>query len=290
MGPAPAAAGRRPNILVIVVDQLRFPQWFGPIPASRPGLPPNLERLRPGAVSFASHYTASNDCTPARSTLLTGLYTHQTGCMITGGSTLDPGFPTWGTMLREHGYQHLLVRQVAPHPPRQQVDASSGRGRARALRLRGRHLPLARRRARPGLAVDPQIADQFAEWFAARGRRRALVHDRLVRQPARHRLVVRVERPRPGRGAGARRDRAALPPNFETPELLIERNKPRLQRSLQDTAAASFGPVPFTGPEVAEAWLPFLDLYVKLQREVDRHIGRVLRRARKPPARWRRTR
>ena len=24
--------------------------------------------------------------------------------MITGGSTLDPGFPTWGTMLREHGY------------------------------------------------------------------------------------------------------------------------------------------------------------------------------------------
>ena len=86
-----------------MVDQLRFPQWLGAGPGG-PSLPPNLRRLRKGAVSFARHYTASNDCTPARAALLTGLYTHQTGCMITGGSTLDPGFPTWGTMLREHGY------------------------------------------------------------------------------------------------------------------------------------------------------------------------------------------
>ncbi|HYM55112.1 MAG TPA: sulfatase-like hydrolase/transferase, partial [Solirubrobacteraceae bacterium] len=99
----PSSRSARPNILVILVDQLRFPQWFGPT-AGGAGLTPNLRRLRHGAVSFARHYTASNDCTPARSALLTGLYTHQTGCMITGGSTLDPGFPTWGTMLREHGY------------------------------------------------------------------------------------------------------------------------------------------------------------------------------------------
>ena len=57
---------------------------------------PNLARIRNGGVSFADHYTASNDCTPARSALLTGLYTHQTGCLITGGSTLDPGFPDVG--------------------------------------------------------------------------------------------------------------------------------------------------------------------------------------------------
>ena len=74
----------------------------------------------------------------------------------------------------------------------------------------------------------------------------------------------------------AQRTVRRLPPNFETPELLIERNKPRLQRSLQDTAAASFGPVPFTGPEVVPIWLAFLDLYAKLQREVDRHVGAVL--------------
>ncbi|MFZ1926392.1 MAG: sulfatase-like hydrolase/transferase, partial [Solirubrobacteraceae bacterium] len=101
----PASTVKRPNILVIMVDQLRFPQWFGPIPGGGVSLPPNLQRLRQGAVSFGRHYTVSNDCTPSRSAMLTGLYTHQTGCMITGGSTLDPGFPTWGTMLREHGYQ-----------------------------------------------------------------------------------------------------------------------------------------------------------------------------------------
>ena len=68
-----------------------------------------------------------------------------------------------------------------------------------------------------------------------------------------------------------------MPPNFETPEELIARHKPRLQRSLQETSAQAFGPVPFTGPRVRPTWLPFLDLYVKLQHEVDGHIGRVLR-------------
>ena len=101
-GPPPGSS-QQPNILVIVVDQLRYPMWFSAAQGAL-GFAPNLQRLRSGAVSFARHYTASNDCTPARSTLLTGLYTHQTGCMITGGSTLDPGFPTWGSMLREHGY------------------------------------------------------------------------------------------------------------------------------------------------------------------------------------------
>ena len=35
--------------------------------------------------------------------------------------------------------------------------------------------------------------------------------------------------------------------------------------------------MPFTGPEADGKWLKFLDLYMKLQREVDRHIGHVLR-------------
>ena len=56
----------------------------------------------------------------------------------------------------------------------------------------------------------------------------------------------------------------------------MARNKPVLQRSLQDTAAASFGPVPYEGPEAAQLWMQFLNLYGKLQREVDVHIGQVL--------------
>ena len=38
----------------------------------------------------------------------------------------------------------------------------------------------------------------------------------------------------------------------------------------------SFGEVPFSGANLEAAWLPFLDLYAKLQLEVDRHVGHVL--------------
>ena len=217
---------------MILVDQLRFPQWFSPAPRRSVGLPPNLQRLRQGAVSFARHYTASNDCTPARAALLTGLYTHQTGCMITGGSTLDPGFPTWGTMLREHGY-HTRWSASGTSP----TTTTAGRqpranGALERYGFAGGTYPSPDGAPGQGWRVDPRIARQFADWFADGGRRRAVVHDRLVRQPARHRLVVRVERPRPRRGARAPRMVQRLPPNFETPELLLERRKPRLQRSL----------------------------------------------------------
>ncbi len=270
-----AVRAKRPNILVIVVDQLRTPQWFSTA-AIGMGLPPNLQRLRQGAVSFGRHYTASNDCTPARSALLTGLYTQQTGCMITGGSTLDPGFPTWGTMLREHGYHtwwygkwHLTHRdnRWTPGPGGEALERYG---------FSGGTFPSPDGGPGQGWRVDPHIARQFKDWFAHEGGSEPWCttvsfvnpHDIAWWYRWSDRVPPEVESPHVvGR----------LPPNFETPELLIERNKPLLQRSLQDTAAASFGPVPFTGPEVIPTWLPFLDLYMKLQREVDKHIGHVLR-------------
>jgi hypothetical protein len=68
----------------------------------------------------------------------------------------------------------------------------------------------------------------------------------------------------------------ALPPNFETPAQLLARGKPAVQRSLQDTAAQSFGAVPFTGPDVETSWAPLLDLYASLQNQVDLQVGAVL--------------
>ncbi|HEY2282750.1 MAG TPA: sulfatase-like hydrolase/transferase [Solirubrobacteraceae bacterium] len=265
---------RAPNILVIVVDQLRFPQWFGVGPAG-PGLPPNLQRLRRDGVSFARHYTASNDCTPARAALLTGLYTHQTGCMITGGSTLDPGFPTWGSMLREYGYHaHWYGKWHLTHGDNKWDPARGSRALER-YGFAGGTYPSPDGAPGQGWHVDPHVAGQFEQWFSTVGESKpwcttvsfvnphdiAWWYDWSNRVPAE---------------AFAPSVIGALPPNFETPELLAARNKPRLQRSFQETAAASFGPVPFTGPEVTSTWLGMLDLYVKLQLEVDSHIGRVL--------------
>jgi arylsulfatase A-like enzyme len=272
---APAVRSSKPNILVIVVDQLRFPQWFSPA-AQGVGLPPNLARLRQGAVSFARHYTASNDCTPARAAMLTGLYTHQTGCMITGGSTLDPGFPTWGTLLREHGYHtrwfgkwHLTHRDNHWTP-------FTGEQALERYGFAGGVYPSPDGGPGQGWHTDPRIASAFADWFKQEGRAEPWCTTVSFVNPHDIAWWYRWSDRVPAE-ASARATVRRMPPNYETPELLSERHKPRLQRSFQDTAAASFGPVPFTGPEAEGEWLAFLDLYMKLQREVDRHIGHVLR-------------
>jgi arylsulfatase A-like enzyme len=264
----------RPNILVIMVDQLRFPQWFSATPMGME-LPPNLRRLREGAVSFSRHYTASNDCTPARAAMLTGLYTHQTGCMITGGSTLDPGFPTWGTMLREQGYHtRWLGKWHLTHHDNHWTPAV-GEAALEEYGFAGGIYPSPDGGPGQGWHTDPRIATGFADWFREEGGTEPWCTTVSFVNP--HDIAWwYVWSDRVAAEATSRPTVHRLPPNYETPELLDERRKPRLQRSLQETAASSFGPVPFEGPEAIPIWLAFLDLYAKLQREVDRHVGSVL--------------
>jgi arylsulfatase A-like enzyme len=272
--PGPGKRRQAPNILVIMVDQLRTPAWFS-ASASAAALMGNLARLRTGGVSFANHYTASNDCTPARAALLTGLHTHQTGCMITGGSTLDPGFPTWGTMLREQGYRtHWYGKWHLTHGDNL-WDSYENSGALEPYGFGGGTFPSPDGAPGQGWRVDPHIVTQFEGWFERAPRRDPWCttvsfvnpHDIAWWYHWSERFAPEAEPPSIAE---------ALPPNFETPEEMIERGKPRLQRSLQDTAQASFGKVPYEGPGIEQTWLPFLDLYLKLLGEVDNHIGAVL--------------
>jgi arylsulfatase A-like enzyme len=113
---APSAKGsKKPNILIIIVDQLRFPQ--GSFNQSLlDAAAPNLAALRQQSVSFDAHFAAATACSPSRSTMLTGLYTHQNGMFLTNAQglagqaptpSLSPGFPTWGSILSsaQFGYQ-----------------------------------------------------------------------------------------------------------------------------------------------------------------------------------------
>ncbi|MGH2833955.1 MAG: sulfatase-like hydrolase/transferase, partial [Solirubrobacteraceae bacterium] len=271
----PSPVAQVPNILVILVDQLRSnPRWISRDPIDT-ALMPNLARLSREGVNFASHYTASNDCTPARSTLLTGLYTHQTGCMITGGSTLDPGFPTWGSMLREQGYEtywygkwHLTHRD-------NHWNAVTDSDALEPYGFSGGTYPSPDGAPGQGWRVDPYITSQFESWFAEASERQPWCttvsfinpHDiawwyRWSDRFAAERPISVSSRP--------------LPVNFETPEQLLERGKPALQRSLQETAAQSFGVVPFSGPQAPSWWGAMMDLYTRLRSEVDGHIGGVL--------------
>lgn len=111
--------GGGPNILFIVVDEMRFPSVF---PAGVKSAAeflhkfmPNTHRLWQNGVKFAKHFTAASACTPSRGVLVTGLYSQQTWMMQTITSNpkekftitpvLDPLFPTYGKLLGKAGYQ-----------------------------------------------------------------------------------------------------------------------------------------------------------------------------------------
>jgi arylsulfatase A-like enzyme len=270
----PGANGRRPNILVIVVDQLRAPQGFTAT-AGAARLLPNITRLRHEGVCFERHYTASNDCSPARAALLTGLYTHQTGCMITGGSTLNPGFPTWGTLLREHDYRTWWFGKWHLTHGDNHWSVVQDASALEPYGFSGGTYPSPDGGPGQGWRVDPQITDQFEEWLGQEGEREPWCTTVSLVNP--HdiawwwRLTDRV--PAEARAPARARD---LPENFETREMLEAHNKPLLQLSLQETAAAAFGAVPLSGPDTRAAWLPFMDLYLKLSQTVDGHVGKVL--------------
>ena len=265
-----AAGDSKPNILVIVVDQMRTPQWF-PDTEQLDALLPNLARLRQSSVSFGSHYTASNACTPSRGVMTTGLYSHQTGCLYTGEgpteSSLAPQFPTWGTMLREHGYRtwwwgkwHLGA--AADTTP----DGLDKHG------FSGGTYPSPNGAPNQGLQKDPGITDQFVGWFDAHATDGPWCTTVSLVNP--HDIMWWPKSPLPD-------DIPYIfdvkPPNFETPDDLQRQGKPQLQLDYIDYIAPLMaGALPFAGADVDRQWARGLDVYLWLQQQVDRQIGRVL--------------
>ena len=89
----------------------RFPQAFMP----------NLYQLWQNGVKFAGHYTAACACTPARGTIITGLYSQQSWLVQT--ITAPPGQPVSPAALAEPGLPDL--RQAAA--PGRLPDALHGK-------------------------------------------------------------------------------------------------------------------------------------------------------------------
>src|SRR5690242_6799132 len=110
----------KPNIILITVDQLRFPMHFESLGINNADdfvekYMPNLwNYLWKDGVKFSNYYTAASDCTAARATIHTGLYAYQTYSMLTlityppdepTQPMLDPAFPTIGKLMRQAGYE-----------------------------------------------------------------------------------------------------------------------------------------------------------------------------------------
>src|SRR5438045_7747275 len=84
--------GPQPNILFILVDELRFPTVF-PEHIKTPGeylkkYMPNLhKKVWKKGVKFGNYHTAANACTPSRGVIITGLYSQQSWLLDTILST-----------------------------------------------------------------------------------------------------------------------------------------------------------------------------------------------------------
>jgi arylsulfatase A-like enzyme len=131
----PASAPRhqytQPNIVLIVVDEMRYPREFpkGIKDADEfiATYMPNLHQLWRSGVKFGNHFTNGTACSPARATFVTGLYPLQQWLLATRTGTADQpapspalgrGFPTYGKLLRKAGYRTPYVGKwhLSPSP------------------------------------------------------------------------------------------------------------------------------------------------------------------------------
>jgi arylsulfatase A-like enzyme len=264
------AGGNKPNILVIVVDQMRAPQWF-PEPAKLATLLPNISRLQKSSVSFESHYTASNMCTPSRGVMTTGLYSHQTGCLFTGAgpteSSLAPQFPTWGTMLRQQGYQTWWWGKW--HLGHSSDTTPRG---LEAHGFSGGTYPSPNGAPNQGLQKDPDIVNQFDGWFDKHAGHGPWCTTVSLVNP--HDICWWPKNPLPD---NVPHWFDSAPINFETPDQLRQRGKPKLQIDyLNFMSPLLTGALSYSGPDRAAQWARCLDMYLWLQQQVDAQIGRVL--------------
>jgi len=92
----------RPNILLIMTDQLRFDALSAN--GCKDANTPNMDKLVANGVSFERAYTTNPVCSPARSSFLTGKMPCETG-VVTNGRGIVSSVPNVGEWLRPRGYE-----------------------------------------------------------------------------------------------------------------------------------------------------------------------------------------
>jgi len=93
---------RKPNLIVLLPDQLRADvlACYG----GRRVVAPNLDKLASQSFVFQQAYVTQPICTPSRSSLLTGMWPHSTGCTH-NEAVLDPRFACLPEMLGDSDYR-----------------------------------------------------------------------------------------------------------------------------------------------------------------------------------------
>jgi len=103
----------QPNILLVMTDQQRWDSLGCVTPWMRT---PNMDRVARDGVQFMNCITTSPLCVPARRTLVSGLYPHNTAVWQNPVRPLDT--PTWMNCIREAGYRTSLFGKMHVNPHR----------------------------------------------------------------------------------------------------------------------------------------------------------------------------
>ena len=109
---AQAAASQKPNIILILVDDLGYSDlscYGGEINT------PNIDALASNGLKFTQLYNSAR-CCPTRASLMTGLYPHQTGVGFMTADQKLPGYRgflndqcvTTASLLKQQGYKTYL--------------------------------------------------------------------------------------------------------------------------------------------------------------------------------------
>jgi choline-sulfatase len=102
-------SGQKPNILVIMADQMAGPAL--PVYGHPVARAPNLERLAEEGVTFESAYCSSPLCAPSRASLVTGQLASRIGA-YDNAAAFPASVPTFGHYLRDLGYHTSLCGKM----------------------------------------------------------------------------------------------------------------------------------------------------------------------------------
>jgi arylsulfatase A-like enzyme len=114
-GAVSAATPKRPNILFVMVDEMR---WDAMGCEKHPVVQtPNLDRFAREGVRFSSSYTVSPVCSPARASVFTGRYQHVHG-VTTNGIPAAAGEIFLPSVLKHGGYHTAIAGKLHYTPTR----------------------------------------------------------------------------------------------------------------------------------------------------------------------------
>lgn len=117
--PAGVEANRRPNLIYVLADQLRYLSCG--YAGDRRARTPNIDRLAAEGVDFRNCVSMTPVCSAYRASLLTGKYTTTTG-MVINELRLSPEHECFAHVLSRGGYEtgyvgkwHLWANQLGQH-------------------------------------------------------------------------------------------------------------------------------------------------------------------------------